>query len=98
MRRDLVPLFADPARHCAKWIGAWNAKEVQIKHENGLWHVSARCRAEPEGTPQGGYVKLANAVRRTQELAGLTDDEANALTGEAGKDGLASRACPGKAM
>ena len=45
----LREIHEDPARWAARAIGMWAATEVRVEHEEGSWHVTATCKAEPQG-------------------------------------------------
>ena len=96
--KSIENAYDDPARHCAMAIGVWTARAVEIEHEDGLWRVTATCRAQPQGTPHGEYEHLESAAKRAAQLAGLTDEELPTLMAQAQNDGGARRTCAASAL
>ena len=88
---QLETVRADPAKWAARAIGMWAATEVRVEREDDGWHVSAACKANPEGCTQGKYGDLTSAVRRASMLGGLSSDDRLQLYEDASSQGGGSR-------
>ena len=95
---SLREMREDPAKWAAMSIGMWATTQVRIERKENIWHVSAACRAKPEGCAQGTYTDLMSAVRRASALGGLSSERRLTLHDDAEHQGGAQCAGGGDAI